>query len=145
MTPKCEVTSLCFSKLWSLPYTVDCCTWLKMVVVNLLSNYNLQTYLGNNASSDRPNWCIVRNQPNRIFGNSLSESSAEVRPNRTTGWSLIKDSISLKKNPQSIKILMYHSKNAFCTIYYLICVGNFEVFTSTNYKLNFKIGKFFFF
>ena len=90
MTPKCEVTSLCFSKLWSLPYTVDCCTWLKMVVVNLLSNYNLQTYLGNNASSDRPNWCIVRNQPNRIFGNSLSESSAEVRPNRTMDQSLLK-------------------------------------------------------
>ena len=89
MTPKCEVTSLCFSKLWSLPYTVDCCTWLKMVVVNLLSNYNLQTYLGNNASSDRPNWCIVRNQPNRIFGNSLSESSAEVRPNRTPNQSLV--------------------------------------------------------
>ena len=34
-------------------------------------------------SSDRPNLSIIRNQPNRIFGNSLSESSAEVRPNRT--------------------------------------------------------------
>ena len=33
--------------------------------------------------SGRPNLCIVRNQPNRTFGNSLSESSAEVRPNRT--------------------------------------------------------------
>ena len=34
-------------------------------------------------TSGRPNQCIVRNQPNRIFGHSLSESSAEVRPNRT--------------------------------------------------------------
>ena len=35
------------------------------------------------TNSDRPNLSIIRNQPNRIFGNSLSESSAEVRPNRT--------------------------------------------------------------
>ena len=35
------------------------------------------------TTSDRPNLSIIRNQPNRIFGSSLSESSAEVRPNRT--------------------------------------------------------------
>ena len=40
--------------------------------------------------SDRPNWGIVRNQPNGIFSNSLSESSAEVRQNRTIDQSLLK-------------------------------------------------------
>ena len=39
--------------------------------------------------SDRPNFGIVRNQPNRTFGHSLSETSAKVLTNRTLGWSLI--------------------------------------------------------
>ena len=42
-------------------------------------------------TSDRPNQSIVRNQPNRIFGRFLSESSAEVRPNRTAKQSLLQE------------------------------------------------------
>ena len=34
-------------------------------------------------NSDRPNFGIVGNQPNRIFGHSLSETSAKVQPNQT--------------------------------------------------------------
>ena len=48
----------------------------------MIGSFNLR-------SSDRPNFGIVGNQPNRIFGHSLSETSAKVRPNRTLGWSLI--------------------------------------------------------
>ena len=35
------------------------------------------------STSDRPNFGIVGNPPNRIFSHSLSETSEKVRPNRT--------------------------------------------------------------
>ena len=81
--------------------------------------------------SGRPNLCIVRNQPNRTFGNSLSESSAEVRPNRTR----------LIPNLYYLLMQKFVKKNFFLKIkiFLLKLLGNGRKFGSARVRPNFLL------
>ena len=83
-------------------------------------------------TSGRPNMCIVRNQPNRTFGNSLSESSAEVRSNRTR---LIPNLYYLLMQKFVKKKIFFFENQDFL----LKLLGNGRKFGSARVRPNFRL------